>query len=150
MKLIWKLIIPLTIISFGLITKWWFAIPIDAPDSMLYGFPLPFICQAWHTSMAYQFFVLELLLDIIVYFSVWVLIIFAIHKFLIPILIPKSIVVIVYILAISVISLWGILIVLGHHDNVYHLKRDFEFKEIDSGIAVIWGSRKRPLLEDYR
>ncbi|MEM6768710.1 MAG: hypothetical protein AAF655_27470, partial [Bacteroidota bacterium] len=59
-QLIWRLVIPLTIISFFLVTKWWFVAVEDAPDSWMYGFPFPYLCEGWHTSLSLQVFLKEL------------------------------------------------------------------------------------------
>lgn len=56
-----KLIIPLTVISFAIFTKWWYALPADAPDTMFHGFPFPFVCEGWHSSMTLQFLLQNLL-----------------------------------------------------------------------------------------
>lgn len=32
-SLIFKIVIPLTIVSFATFTKWWYASPVDAPDT---------------------------------------------------------------------------------------------------------------------
>ncbi|WP_234859378.1 hypothetical protein [Aquimarina aquimarini] len=44
-KLIWKFILPITIISFTLFTKWWHVLVLDGPDEILTGFPFPYKCN---------------------------------------------------------------------------------------------------------
>ena len=46
---------------------WWFALPIDGPDKFYWGFPFAFLGEGFHTSMSYQFFILELIADFIIY-----------------------------------------------------------------------------------
>jgi hypothetical protein len=58
-ELIYKRIIPLTIISFLLVTKWWYVLPIDSPHSIMIGFPLAYSCKGWHTSMSEQYFIIN-------------------------------------------------------------------------------------------
>ena len=57
------LVLPLTIILFGTITKWRYVYVEDGPDDFLYGFPLAFICTGWHTSMSLQIFISEIIFD---------------------------------------------------------------------------------------
>ncbi len=65
------ILIPVTIISFAVFTKWWFTVPVDAPDTMYWGFPFAFVGEGWHTSMSLQIFVMELIADLIFYFLFW-------------------------------------------------------------------------------
>ena len=84
-QLTWRLILPLTIISFGVFTKWWYVLPVDAPDTMMAGFPLAFVCDGWHTSMSLQIFAFELMFDFLIYFSFWFLLIIFINRYLLRI-----------------------------------------------------------------
>jgi membrane-associated phospholipid phosphatase len=68
-----RFIIPLTIISFVLVTKWWYVLPIDARQTFYWGFPFAFVGEGWQTSGALQFFLLEGLADISIYFAFWFL-----------------------------------------------------------------------------
>ena len=71
-----KLIIPLSVISFATLTKWWYALPVDAPGTYLTGFPFPFVCNGWHTSMSLQIFAIEFFVDFLTYFLIWFLVFF--------------------------------------------------------------------------
>jgi len=62
-KLISSLVLPLTIIFFGAITKWRYVAVEDGPNEFLHGFPLPFMCRGWHTSLSLQIFVSELVFN---------------------------------------------------------------------------------------
>jgi len=53
-KLIWKIVLPLTLILFSTITMWRFVLIVDGASEILTGFPLPYICPGWHTSLSYQ------------------------------------------------------------------------------------------------
>ena len=75
-QLTWRLTLPLTIISFGLFTKWWYVLPVDAPDTMMAGFPFAFVGDGWFTSMSVQIFLIELCADFIIYFLFWLVIVF--------------------------------------------------------------------------
>jgi len=73
-QLTWKLILPLTVISFATCNKWWYVFPVDAPDTMLTGFPFRYVGPDWHTSMSLQIFIMEFAIDILVYFTFWFMI----------------------------------------------------------------------------
>ncbi|HEY0656583.1 MAG TPA: hypothetical protein VGD65_25795, partial [Chryseosolibacter sp.] len=68
--LTWKFVLPLTIISFSTITKWWY-VEIDGYKEVLRGFPFPYIAPGWHTSLSWQIFIGALLTDLLIYFGVW-------------------------------------------------------------------------------
>jgi hypothetical protein len=61
-----KLIIPITIISFAFFTKWWYALPVDAPDTMYWGFPFAYIGDGWGSSMTLQIFLIEFISDLLI------------------------------------------------------------------------------------
>lgn len=65
-----KIILPLAYLAMYFVSKWWLVLPIDAPDSEMYGFPLPFQCEGWHTSMSVQLFLKEFFIDYLFYFIV--------------------------------------------------------------------------------
>src|SRR3982750_2694356 len=88
-QLIWRLIFPLTVILFGTVTKWWYVLPVDAPDTMMVGFPLAFISDGWHTSMSLQIFAFEFLVDFFVYSLVCFLLVFFVNRYLTKIKISK-------------------------------------------------------------
>ncbi len=78
--LTFKIVVPLTVISFTLFTKWWSALPIDAPETTFIGFPFAYTGRGWHTSLSHQVFVVELIADITIYFSFWLLLIFCFDR----------------------------------------------------------------------
>jgi len=137
-----KCIIPLTIISFACFTKWWYTLPLDAPDTMFAGFPLPYVCEGWHTSMSLQIFISEFIIDLLVYFSFWYLLIFLINRYVGRITINK----------ITSIGLWSItlLTIIGTSfiafdtNNIYYVKRPFKIEIIETGYKFIWQQNKRP------
>lgn len=140
-KLILTIILPLTIILFGTITKWRYVYVEDGPDDFLYGFPLTSICSGWHTSMSLQLFVSELIFDFIIYFLLCSTIIFMIDRFIKPIIIHKFLKFGLYGLATITILLYGI--VFANPDNIFKLKRDFKYQEIRNGYKFIWQQDKR-------
>ena|SRR6478609_5197609 len=140
--LIWKLILPITLITFTLFTKWWYVLPEDAPDSMMLGFPIPYACTGWHTSMSLQIFLLEFLFDLFVYFIFWYLLVWLIRKYITPIKTNP----IVTISLISVASLCTLLLLFIAYwpDNIIKLKRSFKFEVHQTGYKFIWEGSKRP------
>ncbi len=141
-NLILKLVIPLTIISFVIFTKWWYALPTDAPDTMFYGFPFAYTCQGWHTSMSLQIFILEFLADFIIYFLFWIVLIFLIHKFLIKLKPNKFLTIFLWIICGFIIVFESL--ILSNKDNVFALKKPFEIKVFETGYKFIWEREKRP------
>ena len=141
-QLTFKLILPLTVISFAIITKWWYALPIDAPDTLYSGFPFPFIGDGWHTSMSLQIFVLELFSDFFIYFLIWFGLVFCINKYLTKIKIHK----------IATVGLWTIsgIIILGASyiasfpENIFHFKRTYGMEIMESGYKFVWQKTERP------
>jgi hypothetical protein len=140
-KLISTLILPLTIILFGTITKWRYVYVEDGPDDFLYGFPLTFICSGWHTSLSLQVFVLELLFDFFVYFIFCLTIVTLTDKFIKQIQVTKYLKFGLYGLATLTLLLYGV--VFSNPDNLFKMKREFKYKEIRSGYKFIWQQDKR-------
>ncbi len=135
-ELTYKRIIPLTIISFIVITKWWYVLPIDAPHSIMTGFPLAYSCEGWHTSMSEQYFIMEFFIDILFYFIIWFSLIYLIHRYLIKKKLNR-------IITIVLISLSGIflllsILIVSNPDNLFYLKREFETETIETQPKFIW------------
>jgi len=135
-SLTFKLVIPLTIISFVTITKWWFVEIVDAPNEILTGFPLPFVCRAWHTSMALQFFVVAFFGDLLFYFLCCFGFVLLVDKYVIQIRPYKIITILLWLSAIIVIFITSIIIANG--DNVFYLIKPFNTQTQSSGIRLIW------------
>ena len=140
-ELILKLVLPLTIILFGTITQWKYVIVEDGPDDFLYGFPLSFICNGWHTSLSLQIFVLELLFDFIVYFIFCSTIVILTDKFIKQISVKKYVKIGLYGFATITLLLYGL--VFSNPDNIFKIKRDFNYKEIRNGYKFVWQQDKR-------
>jgi len=146
-KLIWKIVIPLTLTIFSTITMWRFVLIVDGPSEILTGFPLPYICSGWHTSLSYQLFLSEFVIDLFVYFLMCLLIVYLINRFIWKIKVNRKTVVVFYVLA-------GFLfvnpfILLGLNEHVYKIKSDFNTKTLETGIKF-WNSYvKKPDLDKY-
>lgn len=143
-RLVLSLIIPLTIISLFVFTKWWYVLPVDAPDTMMMGFPLPYISDGWHTSMSLQIFIAEFFIDLIIHFSLWFLIIFFIHQYIVRINIPKFLAIALWIITTVTLSL--AIFIAAMPDQIIKFKRDWDMQVIDTGYKFIWQQQKRPVI----
>jgi hypothetical protein len=137
-----KLVFPLTVISLVVFTKWWYTLPVDAPDTILTGFPLPFMGAGWHTSLSLQIFVGEFFLDLLVYFLFWFIVIYCVNRFWTTIRVHR-------ILAILLLSLTGLIVagsafIASNSDNVYYLKRPWDMEIKKTGYMFIWQDQPRP------
>ena len=131
-KLIINLVLPLTIISFGITTKWWETLQREAPETIFYGFPLPFLSSSANTSMSLQFFVAEFFIDFLCYLLIWYIVIFGFNRFWKK---PKA-------NTFLPIGLWlasGIIMFLAllvgrSPDNIYHSHRKFKIEVVETGL----------------
>lgn len=138
----YRLILPLAIISMALFTKWWYAVPIDARDTMYSGFPFPFAGEAWHTSGALQIFVAPLIADFIIYYLAWFMAVWCIHRLWIKWHPHKLTVSVVWTMA--AIVLLGTFILAVNKDNLFYLKRPYDMKILDTGFRFIWQNTPHP------
>jgi hypothetical protein len=146
-KLIWKLVLPLTLTSFVVFRKWWYVFPVDAPDSMMAGFPLPYVCDGWFTSMSNQFFVMELIIDLLIYFLFWLLLIFCINHFFVKIRVSKFLN--IFLMIISALILSGCVFIVSMQENIFKVKRNFDVEVKEIGYNFIWQNTERPDVEKY-
>jgi hypothetical protein len=135
-KQVWKLALPLSIILMFSFTKWWYTLPEDAPDTAFTGFPLAFVCNGWHTSMSLQIFVMEFLIDWLIYFAATYLLIWLIMQYLHLNKIPKRLAIpsILVAMLIAVFSIW----VASFTENLFYVKRNFKMEVIATGYMFIW------------
>ena len=145
-QLTWRLKLPLTVVSFGTFTKWWYVLVEDAPDTMMIGFPLPYACNGWHTSMSLQIFVLEFMVDFLIYFSFWFLLIVLIHRYLKRIKISKILSGILWVFS-TIIFAFAIWISSFTELNL-EFKREWEMGVIKSGFKPIWIHQERPVFTE--
>lgn len=139
-QLTWKLVLPLTVISFVVFTKWWH-VEIDGFGEILSGFPLPFVCSGWHTSLSLQIFVLELVTDVLVYFSFWFFIIMTATKTVKSFRVPKS----VTTALVATSGLFTMILILFaiNPENIYTTTRPFDIEIKRTGYRFIWQSKVR-------
>jgi hypothetical protein len=139
-----KFIMPLTIISIVIVTKWWYVLPIDARQTFYWGFPFAFVGEGWQTSGALQFFFLEGLADILINFSFWFLLTFTLLRLSIIKRIPKLVSGILWSIAFFLIITGGIIIFNSY--PTINLKRDYDWKIINSGYKIVW--QNTPTLDE--
>ncbi len=142
--LIWKLVLPMTIISFVIFTKWYYVEVVDGAYEILTGFPVPYMCPCWHTSLCLQIFVSGLLIDILTYLAFWLTITFILNKFVVRIKLNKTVTLIL--LSLSGLLFAGMIFMGSLSDNIYTWNREFEIKKLETGYKFIW--EKQPL-PDY-
>mgnify|MGYP000336085360 CR=1 FL=1 len=132
-KLIFRLTLPLTLISFGIITKWSYGIIIDGTDEFLYGFPLIYKCDGFHTSLSTQYFLTEMLINLLTYFTFWLIITLILNRIW-KINITERIAKIFWI-GFGILFL-GFAYLSNDLDDRYLIKREFDVEIFDSGITI--------------
>jgi len=128
-KLTLHLVLPLAIISLFALTKWTCAQVVDAPNSVLQGFPFYYTCPGWGSSMSSQFFVMEFVIDLLVYFSFFFIVAYLIHRFLFSIKLHKAVPITLYIVAGLILSLQ---VLIYTTETTFYLHRWFDIKVIES------------------
>ena len=73
-KLFITIALPLALISYLVITKWWYAEIFDGVDKFLYGFPFVSSCEGTF-SLSHQYFVLEMTLNFLVRLAFWTILV---------------------------------------------------------------------------
>ena len=137
-QLSWKLVLPMAILSMAMFSKWWYTLPVDAPQTFMRGFPLPYVATGWHTSMSMQIFLGPLLIDFLVYFGAWFLIVLGI-KFLRPGLrVHMGFFIPLLVLAGLVCA--GTAYLYSFPEHLFYLQREFEMEVIESGYSWFWQS----------
>ncbi|WP_299108287.1 hypothetical protein [uncultured Tenacibaculum sp.] len=135
-SLILKLVIPLTVLFFFVFTKWWYVLPVDAPRTMMYGFPLVWISKGWHTSMSFQIFWKEFLINLLFYFTCILALVYVVNKFIYKIklhrLLNILLMLICFIIGLSAFAIGTMT------ENIYYFERDFEVEILDSGYKFVW------------
>jgi hypothetical protein len=140
-KFITRLVLPITILAFALLTKWWHVFVPDIGNEVMYGFPFIYKCRGWHTSVSTQYFVLEFIADFVTYFIICFAIIYIIRR-RIKFRIARTVSLLLWVtatLAITVAEFW-----LMMPETVYHTKSKFEVKVHDTGFHLNYQPKERP------
>ncbi len=133
----------------AIITKWWYAIPLDAPDTLFYGFPFPFVGEGWHTSLSLQFFIIEFVIDFFMYFLVWFAFFFLANRVLRqPAILNKRFTLMNWIIAGVVILIASF--ITAEPNNIYYTHRPYEMEILDAGYQFVWQNKKRPDYYHYK
>jgi hypothetical protein len=140
--LIWKIILPLSIISFSIFTKWWYVLPVDAPKTMMWGFPFIWLSEGWHTSMSLQIFMSAWIADFALYFLFWFSLVFLLHRFVVEISVRKIIVIVLMVLS-GLFCLLGLAVGMMP-EHVYKFKRDVDIEVLASGFCLLWEHQEKP------
>lgn len=147
-QLTFKIILPLTVISFATINKWWYALPVDAPGTLFTGFPLPFVCKGWHTSMSFQIFVTELLLDFLTYFLFWFVFVFCIHRFVAKMKPHKILTIVLWALTGFVIC--EATLIAANSNNLFYVKRPFDISIMETGYKLMWQQNDQTIVDNIQ
>ncbi len=147
-KLTLKLVLPLTIISFILYTKWWYVEVIDGDNTLLYGFPYPFMTNG-PTSLSFVFFIKEFFVDFLVYFLSWFVFVFFIHKFAKKITVKKVPAILLWIVTILLmVFVFGI---TPKDANIYYTKmpKTYRYKVVETEFNFIGNNQRRAYFHNY-
>ena len=134
-QLLYTLILPLTLILFGTVTKWWSVSLVDAPDDVMLGFSLPYVCSGWHTSLSLQIFILESGVDMVTYYLFTWTIIFMVNRFVTTIIVSKLTVIILY--GIAAVFVFFFAVIALNPDNIFYWRNPLQFNVMETGIRFI-------------
>ncbi|TAE83233.1 MAG: hypothetical protein EAY81_08595 [Bacteroidetes bacterium] len=121
--------------SFGLFTKWWYVLPLDGRQTYLWGFPFAWVGEGWQTSGALQFFVLEGIVDFIVYYLCWFIAIYGLTRY-IKLTINKPTLYILRLSAVIIMASYAVGISISY--PTFNTHRHFDMQIIRSGYGVVW------------
>ncbi len=97
--------------------------------------------------MSLQIFVVEFIVDLLVYFLFWFELIFLIDRYLFKLKVPN-------LLTIPLQALTGLIIissmiVASMPEHIYKVKRDFDMEVMVTGYKFIWQHQERPDFAQY-
>lgn len=126
----------MAMISSLLWTKYWYVNIFDGPDKWMYGFPFPARGDALHTSLAIDVYLLESLLDFMVYFLFWWGVLYAFDRWIMPIKMNK----VVQLMFVSCIALClGFSIfAISVSEPSFYLTCPYEVEIIETKCCFLW------------
>lgn len=131
-----------------IITKWWYTLPVDGTDKLYWGFPLAFMGEGFHTSMSLQFFVLEFLVDFLIYFTIVLLLVLAFRKWIPALQIFNIITKTIWVLTLILLIGFGYIVTTSN--PIFKLKRNYDWKVLQTGSIFIWQKTPRPDINQYQ
>lgn len=108
----------------------------------MYGFPLIYTCNAFHTSLASQYFILEYLFDLWVYFVVIWLLVYVLHKYFNLKSVTKTVFYGLLIICIPIVFTQVFMFVVL--DNTFDWIRGFDVDYRASGLNFFFEYKERP------
>ncbi|CAM1371791.1 hypothetical protein [Tenacibaculum xiamenense] len=132
-KLVFRVILPISIILFGTISQWRYGLVLDGTYEFFVGFPFIQQCRGFHTSLSTQYFVMEMLLNFLAYFFITLVFCLFIRKFY-RIEISKKISNSFWI-GFGVFLLFFMYLSLEMQDH-FLIKRNFKVKITNTGISL--------------
>jgi len=133
--LIWKLILPLTIISFAIFTKYWYVSIVDGPNVYMYGFPLICVSDGIHTSMSLYFYIYDLIIDFLIYLIFWSFIVILFNLFFSPIKISK--IIYLSLITLAIIFLLLFVVVINVSESSFYPNRNMEIEVINTNFRIL-------------
>jgi hypothetical protein len=97
--------------------------------------------------MSLQIFILELIVDVLVYFSFWFIIIMTVTKTVKSFRVPKSMAIIL--LATSGLFTIILTLLAINPDNIYTTTRPFDIEVMETGYRFMWQDETRPDYDKY-
>jgi hypothetical protein len=98
--------------------------------------------------MSIQFFILELLVDFLVYYLFWFLVIYLVQKIFKPLVIGRIFSFVLIGLSIIVLGLAAF--IMSNKDNLFYFKRPFEMGIFETGYKFMWQKDKQVNAEYYQ
>lgn len=136
-KLVFRLVFPLTFISYMIFEKWWFVIIVDGPDKKAYGFPLINCFDSLASSLEHYYFIFETVVNISVFTLFWFVIVYAIDRYIFKILISNILAKIS--LGLLTIYLFAFTLISINFNTRFFLKCDFDVEAvIETGYHFTW------------
>lgn len=135
-----RLVLPVTLLAFSLFTMRWHVFVEDIGDEVMYGFPFIYKWRGWHTSVSTQYFVMEFIGNLFIYFTICFAVIYIIRRWM-KFRIARTVSLLLWVtatLAITVNEFW-----LMMPETLYHTKRKFEVKVHDTGFHFNWRSDEK-------
>ncbi|MBL7765216.1 MAG: hypothetical protein JNJ58_03930 [Chitinophagaceae bacterium] len=143
----YSIIFPFTILSMFFVTKWWFALPVDGPDKLYWGFPFAFMGEGFHTSMSFQFFMVEFLADFVIYLLVWTMLFLILFKRIPNFKLHPKLSKLIW--SLSLVFLMGFGGYVSISNPVFHAKRNYNWKVLKTGYIFLWQTTPRPDILQY-